>query len=102
MTQPGLEPGEPRRTCRAPLAGRVAIVTGGSTGVGRGIAIALAESGAAVVVGYHRDADGAADTCATITAGGGRAVACGRISRHRTAPRTWCGTAVRARGGSSM
>ena len=61
----------------APLMGRVAIVTGGSTGVGRGIAIALGASGAAVVVGYHRDADGAADTCAIIQAAGGRAVVCG-------------------------
>jgi NAD(P)-dependent dehydrogenase (short-subunit alcohol dehydrogenase family) len=60
-----------------PLAGRVAIVTGGSTGVGRGIALALAVAGAAVVVGYHHDADGAAATCARIAANGGQAVACG-------------------------
>ena len=74
MTQADTSQGS---TGATPLMGRVAIVTGGSTGVGRGIAIALAGSGAATVVGYHRDADGAADTCATIGAAGGRAVACG-------------------------
>jgi NAD(P)-dependent dehydrogenase (short-subunit alcohol dehydrogenase family) len=74
MTEPEVDSGRPRSE---PLAGRVAIVTGGSTGVGRGIALALAGSGAAVVVGYHRDADGAAATCAAITAASGRAVACG-------------------------
>jgi NAD(P)-dependent dehydrogenase (short-subunit alcohol dehydrogenase family) len=58
------------------LAGRVAIVTGGSTGVGRGIAVALGAAGAPVVVGYHRDRPGAMDTCALITRSGGRALAC--------------------------
>ncbi len=60
-----------------PLAGKVAVVTGGSTGVGRGIATALAEAGAAVVVAYHTDAAGAADTLASITGFGGNAVTCG-------------------------
>ena len=67
---------DPVRAGSGPLTGRVAIVTGGSTGVGRGISIALAEAGASVVVGYHRDADGAADTCTRIVAAGGQALAC--------------------------
>lgn len=71
MNDAGVNPGGSRG---APLTGRVAVVTGGSTGVGRGIAIALAEAGAAVVVGYHHDADGAAETCAQITAAGGQAI----------------------------
>jgi NAD(P)-dependent dehydrogenase (short-subunit alcohol dehydrogenase family) len=58
-----------------PLEGRVAIVTGASTGVGQGIAIALAAAGAAVLVGYHQDEAGARDTVARITVGGGQAVA---------------------------
>ena len=41
------------------LAGKVAVVTGSSTGIGRGIAIALAGEGAKVVVnGISRDSDG--------------------------------------------
>ncbi len=70
---------DPRRlhdqVATLPLAGRVAIVTGGSTGVGRGLAVALAAAGAAVLVGYHHDAAGAGETVALITTNGGQALA---------------------------
>jgi NAD(P)-dependent dehydrogenase (short-subunit alcohol dehydrogenase family) len=58
-----------------PLAGKVALVTGASKGVGRGIALELARAGAAVGVNYHTDAAGAAETVAAIAADGQRAVA---------------------------
>lgn len=44
------------------MSGRVAIVTGASTGIGRWAAIALAECGAAVVINYHRNQEGAEET----------------------------------------
>lgn len=57
------------------LDGRVALVTGGGRGIGRGIALGLAEDGAGVAVTYRRDADAAAEVVAEIRGGGGEALA---------------------------
>ena len=57
------------------LTGRVALVTGASRGIGRGIAIGLAEAGADVAVNYTRDEEAAAETVAGIIALGRKAKA---------------------------
>jgi 3-oxoacyl-[acyl-carrier protein] reductase len=56
------------------LNGRVALVTGASRGVGRGIAIALATDGADVAVNYSRDLESARDVAKVITDMGRRAL----------------------------
>ena len=57
------------------LAGRVAIVTGGGTGIGRATALRLAKSGAkAVVVNYSRSAAEAETTAKDVTALGAEAI----------------------------
>ena len=59
------------------LNGHVALVTGGSRGIGAAIATALAGAGAAVAVNYRQRADEADAVVAQIKGSGGRAIAVG-------------------------
>lgn len=57
------------------MGGRIALVTGGSKGIGRAVAVALAGSGHRVAVGCGSDTAGAEDTCGAIEALGCEALA---------------------------
>jgi 3-oxoacyl-[acyl-carrier protein] reductase len=57
------------------LNGKVALVTGGGTGLGKEIALQLAAKGSAVAVNYSRSEKEAAETVGEIEAAGGRAIA---------------------------
>ena len=56
------------------LAGKVAIITGSSSGIGQSIALRFASEGASVVVNYRGNPDGANATKANIESKGGKAI----------------------------
>ncbi|MEK6220871.1 MAG: SDR family NAD(P)-dependent oxidoreductase, partial [Chloroflexota bacterium] len=57
------------------LEGRIAVVTGGSRGIGKGIALELAHRGATIVVNYVNSVDAAEDVVEKIKKGGGDGMA---------------------------
>jgi len=57
------------------LKNRVALVTGGSRGIGAAVAIALARAGADVAVNYRERADAANTVCGEITGMGRKVIA---------------------------
>jgi 3-oxoacyl-[acyl-carrier protein] reductase len=67
------------------LTKRVALITGGSRGIGRAVALALARAGADVAVNYRDHQRQAAEVVDSILAGGGRAMAVGADVSSRRA-----------------
>lgn len=59
------------------LDGKVALVTGGSRGIGRAIAIALGRRGATVIVNYASREDAAREVASEVEAAGGKALIAG-------------------------
>jgi len=57
------------------LSGKAALVTGGSRGIGRAIALALAEQGASVAVNYMSNKDAADEVVSEISGVGAKAIA---------------------------
>jgi 3-oxoacyl-[acyl-carrier protein] reductase len=81
------------------LEGRRALVTGASRGIGRGIALALADAGADVAIGYRREAQAAEATVKAIEAKGRRAFAFAADVRDAGAVETMVHGARDALGG---
>ena len=63
------------------LSNKVAVVTGGGTGIGRAISNLFAAEGAHVLVNYARSKQAADDTVKEIQSNGGAAIAVRRILR---------------------
>lgn len=81
------------------LSGKRALVTGASRGIGAGIALALAERGADVVITYERSAERAAEVAAKIRATGVRGAAVQADSADPAAVKNSVQQAVEALGG---
>jgi len=60
---------------KMPLAGKVAILTGGARGIGRAVALELIAHGVKVAFTYHHSKDAAVQLCEEIEAGGGAVAA---------------------------
>jgi 3-oxoacyl-[acyl-carrier protein] reductase len=82
-----------------PLAGRVALVTGASSGIGSACALALADAGAAVAVGFSSNRSGADDVVARILERGGAATTIGADLSDPAAAIALVDTTVKELGG---
>lgn len=81
------------------LDGKRALVTGAGMGIGRGIALALAQEGAAVVLHYAHSRSGAEEAAEAIRSAGGRAVVIGGDLRSVAECRRVVDEAAAALGG---
>lgn len=75
------------------LSGRVAVVSGGTRGIGRAVSLALAASGARLVLGYRSDEDSAHETVRACAALGAEAAAVAANLVHPEEARALVGAA---------
>jgi 3-oxoacyl-[acyl-carrier protein] reductase len=80
------------------LTGKVALVTGASSGIGAATAAVLADLGAAVALGYHANQEGAAQVCDAINAAGGKALSLRADVRQAAEARSLVARAAEALG----
>ena len=82
----------------AVLKGRVALVTGGSRGIGRALAVSLADAGAAVAINYLERADAAKEVAERIRKHGSRAIVVGADVSKAAAVKAMVGDVERELG----
>ena len=80
------------------LTGRVALVTGASSGIGAATAAVLADLGAAVALGYYANERGVAAVCDAIQSAGGKAVALRADVRNASEARSLVARSAEALG----
>jgi 3-oxoacyl-[acyl-carrier protein] reductase len=80
------------------LTGTIALVTGASSGIGAATASTLADLGASVAIGYHRNKKGAEETRDRILRAGGTAIAVAADVRRSDEVRALVGQVVRELG----
>lgn len=84
------------------LNGEIALVTGGSRGIGRAICIALAKAGAEVLVNYNSQKQKAEETCDEIAKAGGRATPVGFNVSDPTSTQSAIETLIKEKGKISV
>src|SRR3984957_11750453 len=84
------------------LEGKIALITGGSRGIGAAIAKRLAADGATVAITYAKDAKAASSVVKSIEAGGGKALAIQADSANADAVKAAVQKTVSAFGGSDV
>jgi 3-oxoacyl-[acyl-carrier protein] reductase len=84
------------------LAGRRVLVTGGSSGIGRGICTVAAREGAKVAFTWHRGREGAAETRAQVAAAGAECLAVQADLGEREAPARAVAAVEEAWGGIDL
>lgn len=99
LMRPRPKSGEERDPRRPRLEGRVALITGGDSGIGRAVAVAFAKEGADVLISYLEEDEDAAETRALVEQEGRRAITVAGDVGNRRHCEALVRRAVKALGG---